>query len=291
MKRVFLIGNGESRRDFPLQSLKQHGKIYMCNAAYRDNADLIDVLTAVDNGIVHEIYHSGFAYNKPCWFRNWTKVPAEMYETVVGGFVTSEDYNLVKDFDVIRENERGNAKEFVIHGTSIAGMASIIKNVKRTHPHATPDIVKKKIQSSQVFISWIHENDKSHDLREVWKDYKDHGWACGPSSGYIATKLEQPDEIYLIGHDLVSDTPFLNNMFKNTKHYGIEQNGAIPADNWISQWYTLMDWNPDVKFYKVNKGTDDKPTNRKLDRWKKWEEQGRLQYITQAQLIDKMSGM
>ena len=36
MKRVFCLGNGESRKGVNLDILKQHGKIYGCNALYRD---------------------------------------------------------------------------------------------------------------------------------------------------------------------------------------------------------------------------------------------------------------
>ena len=31
-KRVFLIGNGNSRKDFDLTPLKKYGKVYGCNA-------------------------------------------------------------------------------------------------------------------------------------------------------------------------------------------------------------------------------------------------------------------
>ena len=59
--RVFCIGNGENRLSFPIEKLKGKGKIYGCNAIYRDNPDVIDVLTSVDYGICHEIYHSGYS--------------------------------------------------------------------------------------------------------------------------------------------------------------------------------------------------------------------------------------
>ena len=72
MKRVFCIGNGESRIGFDLAQLKPYGKIYGCNALYRDFPELIDVLTAVDDGIIHEIYRDDFALKKNCYFRNWT---------------------------------------------------------------------------------------------------------------------------------------------------------------------------------------------------------------------------
>ena len=81
MKRVFCIGNGESRKGFDLESLRPHGTIYGCNAIYRDF--MPDVLTAVDHGIMHEIYHAGVAQKIPCYFRDWTKVPAMTYESML----------------------------------------------------------------------------------------------------------------------------------------------------------------------------------------------------------------
>ena len=83
MNRVFCIGNGESRKSLDLLQLKPHGKIYGCNALYRDFTP--DVLIAVDMGIMHEIYHSGYAYENQCYFRNWSKVPAQLYENMMSG--------------------------------------------------------------------------------------------------------------------------------------------------------------------------------------------------------------
>ena len=289
MSKVFCIGNGESRKDFDLNVLQGKGKVYGCNAIYRDYPELIDVLTAVDNGIIHEIYHSGFALKKPCYFRNWTKVPADMYQSIVEGFVSKQELDELKDYDVIRMNERENATEFVIHGTTLQGMVSILRNAKKDYPRSTKDIVKKQIKSSQINVSWIKEGDQSHDIREVWEEYKDHGWACGASSGFVAVKKEQPKEIYLIGHDLLSDTNKVNNMYKDTKHYVTSSNTPTPAVNWINQWYTLMEWNPNTQFFKVNKDMDTTPTNSKITEWTKWHNDGRLQYITQAQLLDNIS--
>ena len=56
MSRVFCIGNGESRKGLDLESLRPLGKIYGCNALYRDFAP--DVLTAVDHGIMHDKFHA-----------------------------------------------------------------------------------------------------------------------------------------------------------------------------------------------------------------------------------------
>ena len=63
---------------------------------------------------------------------------------------------------------------------------------------------KKQIQNSTMKISWISENDKSYSLTDVMdvKKRRDFGWACGASAGYVAIHREQPDEVYMIGHDL-----------------------------------------------------------------------------------------
>ena len=49
---IFCIGNGESRKDFDLERLRPHGKIYGCNGLYRDFVP--DVLVAMDYNICHE---------------------------------------------------------------------------------------------------------------------------------------------------------------------------------------------------------------------------------------------
>ena len=289
MSRVFLIGNGKSRAGFDLTPLKKYGKVYGCNAIWRDELDKIDVLTAVDNGIIHEIYHSGFANKKPCWFRNWTKVPVMMYDSIIQGMVGKQELEELKDYDVITSNERGTSQEFVTHGANLAGQINILKTAKKETPRGDREIIKKKINHNTLYVSWIKEPDKSKDIRECWEDYKDHGWACGASAGFIACKVEQPQEVYLIGHDLLSDTDKVNNLFAGTKHYVAKENSPTPAVNWIDQWYTLFDWNQNIKFYKVNKTDDDKPTNQPMKEWTKWADKGVVSYMTQAQLLDKMS--
>lgn len=61
MNTAFVIGNGKSRIGVDLPSLQKYGKVYGCNALYRDFAP--DVLIATDKGISEEIQHSGYAKN------------------------------------------------------------------------------------------------------------------------------------------------------------------------------------------------------------------------------------
>ena len=124
MKRVFCIGNGESRKGFDLETLRKHGTIYGCNAIYRDF--MPDVLTAVDHGIMHEIYHAGVAQKIPCYFRDWTKVPAMTYEPMIyGGMEKLEAEKHLKE--ILVTNKRNNAKEYVMHGEKLKGIVDMIK--------------------------------------------------------------------------------------------------------------------------------------------------------------------
>ena len=59
MSRAFVLGNGISRLQVDLITLKQEGKVYGCNALYREFVP--DVLVSTDKGISHEIQNSGYA--------------------------------------------------------------------------------------------------------------------------------------------------------------------------------------------------------------------------------------
>lgn len=54
ISQAFIIGNGTSREQINLSGLKEHGKIYGCNALYRTFSDY-DVLVAIDDGMIKEL--------------------------------------------------------------------------------------------------------------------------------------------------------------------------------------------------------------------------------------------
>lgn len=237
MNRVFCIGNGESRKDIDLSQFRPHGKIYGCNALYRDFTP--DVLTAVDDGMMHEIYQSGYCDKNETWFRNWTRIPGMAYESLVYGSMSDADKKL------LQENEKGDRQEFVFHSSNLAGTVKILKT--------TQEIVKQEVNHTSTFVSWVSDNDKANCLNDLVLSKEDRGYACGASSGIVALINEKDlKEIYLIGHDLVSNNYYINNMYKDTKFYGVPKNEATPATDWISQWKTLIEEYPQVTFYKVN---------------------------------------
>ncbi len=65
MTVAFVLGNGLSRKPIPLEPLKQHGKIYACNAVYRTFTP--DYLVAVDAKMVNEICMTGAQLKMPVW--------------------------------------------------------------------------------------------------------------------------------------------------------------------------------------------------------------------------------
>ena len=243
-KVVFCIGNGQTRSSVDLIKLRPHGKIYGCNGLYRDFTP--DVLCSVDGPMMHEIYQSGYADNNETWFRDWNPVPGMVYDSVVFANLTPEEIDVAKKNFKIYENKREDRQEFVFHGSSISGQVGIIRRIA-----GGEQIEKKQIKHTGCYVSWIKPNDKAHTLKDLGG--KDRGWACGATSGWVALNQNKDlEELYLIGHDLKSNDNFINNMYKSTQNYGDEKNKPIPDVNWISQWHTLMQEFPKVKFIKVN---------------------------------------
>jgi len=64
---AFILGNGISRKGIDLNLLKQQGKIYGCNALYREFTP--DVLIATDRLIAAQIQESGYAKNHKFYTR------------------------------------------------------------------------------------------------------------------------------------------------------------------------------------------------------------------------------
>lgn len=60
--RIFVLGNGESRKSIDLYDLHQYGRVYGCNAIYRDHP-WVDKLVSVDAPMQQEIIDSKYGGN------------------------------------------------------------------------------------------------------------------------------------------------------------------------------------------------------------------------------------
>ena len=290
--RVFCIGNGKSRTDYNLEKLRGHGKIYGCNAIYRDF--LPDVICGVDHGIMHEIYHAGIAEKIPTYFRDWTRVPEAHFEMMFWAGLNTMDREKIKEnYDNHVENEKGDRKEFVLHGMNMAGQINIIRRYENK-PEAWRQF-KKEIDHANIYVSWVHDGDKAVSLKDFYEECgerKDRGWACGATSGKVALVKEQPEEIYLIGHDMVSNDNQVNNVYAGTKHYVAKENTPTPHTNWEQQWCNLIKEYPKVKFFKVNPNADRGPdkVSKTLPLWQRFVQSGQVSYIDYPTL-DKRLGL
>ena len=65
MSTAFVLGNGTSRQSIPLQPLKDYGKVYACNAVYREFDP--DYLIAVDAKMIFEICGANYHSKVPVW--------------------------------------------------------------------------------------------------------------------------------------------------------------------------------------------------------------------------------
>jgi len=265
MSSVFCIGNGESRKGFDLNKLKPYGKIYGCNALYRDFTP--DVLVAVDGGMIHEIYDSGYALKNECWFRDWNKISKKEYKKhYFADDLKNDDINLIKKyFTNFTENEKGDSNFFVIHGTNLKNKLSIIKRyIKNKSLHNQMNV---ELNIRGIHISWL-KNDKAYNLNELFID-TNFGWASGPSSAYVALKQNLVNKVYLIGHDLTSNTDKINNLYKDSKHYRKGNVSKIKGLNWISQWKKLFKLYPNIKFFKVNTSLNQiNIVDKEINEWK-----------------------
>jgi len=285
MNRVFVLGNGQSRLGIDLKELRKHGKIYGCNAIYRTNPDDIDVLVGVDQGIMHEMYHSGICEKLPTYFRNWSKVPVDLYESMIKAGATDEDLKLAKEEGAFYENERvKDCKEFVMHGSSVAGVAHVVRNEKTKG--------RRFVQQKSIKISWLKPGNKSKCLNDI-NDFKDKGWAAGPTAAYVSCLLEKPDEVYLIGMDLNSTTGKVNNIFAGTPNYVLKDHAPTPSVNWVQQLketffdFSGKDKHKRVMFYKVQnsiRGGD--PVNRVVPEWT--DHKGNLDYVSFDELYKRL---
>jgi hypothetical protein len=118
MTTAFVIGNGVSRQAIDLALLRPLGKIYGCNALYRDFVP--DVLIATDRPISTEIQNSGYAIKhmfytrKPIEGQGALKVPHEYYGYSSGpmatGIAATDQHHLIYmiGFDMGPVNNRFN---------------------------------------------------------------------------------------------------------------------------------------------------------------------------------------
>lgn len=266
LSRVFILGNGESRKGVDLDVLKTRGKVYGCNALYRDWTP--DALICVDGGMQHEVYTSGYALKNKCYFRSWSTLPGEMFDTIVEGTLFDEG-----GFTI--QNNKAGRTHFVMNGTDPNQMKQLYEyHIKIGSDKKTVDELLSK---HHRWITWVEENDEVHIIPENYG-----GWSAGPIAVRIALEEDKPTEVFLIGFDLGSSNGLVNNLYKDTNNYLSSEAVVTPSTNWITQHKQNFTDYPKVKFWKVNPaplGTDGRSQF-----VEEWRDCNNLEYIEQENL-------
>ena len=270
MSDLFVLGNGESRKDIDVDLIKAKGKVYGCNAIFREHE--LDGLIAVDPMLEHEIYQSGYAHKHPCYFRSWDDMPVDHYEMMLEAQVSQ--MNKTPNIREWKYNQKGHYLSFVIHGTS-----AIDTNRKTDR--------WKGEGFENVYVTWLYGNDKITQLKDIMNDYysaswegestgpEDPGWSSGATAMYIGCKVEKPKTCYLIGMDMFSTTDFINNLYKQTHGYLNEDESAVTPQNWVTQMGRVMVRYKDIQFIKVNP----KGNSKVSERMPQWDSIPNLKYM------------
>ncbi len=250
---IFCIGNGESRKDFDLETLRPFGKIYGCNGLYRDFTP--DVLLAMDYNICHEIYRSGYAFENMTYLRQWTKNPASMYDKLYEQ--ESVDKFLGKGIVNARlthtnEHEwEGEKKKFFV---CWANNSDLMKKMRddRIKNGWNEDDLKLYLSKDQegYLITWTKKKDKVHGLGK-------YGLERTNAGTLIALMASDRDsKIYMIGYDCFSETETVNNLYKGTRGYVGKSAKAIDPKNWLNHTIKLCEKYPEHEYVHVGKPID-----------------------------------
>ena len=142
MTYAFVLGNGKSRLEVDLHQLKSFGKIYGCNALYRDF--IPDILVATDKGIADDIQFSGYSLDNIFYTRK--PLPDLGARQIVDYFGYSSGPIALSL--ACKENP---TKIFLI-GFDLQGIEGKFNNV-----YADTDHYKKSQQSETYYGNWVQQ--------------------------------------------------------------------------------------------------------------------------------------
>ena len=268
MTKVFVLGNGESRKNIDLNVLKTKGKVYGCNAIYRDS--VVDSLVVVDGGMIHEVYDSGYCSANKTYFRGWTKLPEFMYSDFV-----NMDALMGWGEGLKTENEKGDKTQFVFHGTDPNQLRAYYEMVVQKN-NITDEIDQLELRQlmgrHQQWVTWVDDEDCAEAI-----PVEIEGWSAGPIAVRLALENEKPDEVYMIGFDMGSVDGKVNNLYKGTRNYVTQDAPETFSGNWAVQHAKNFEAFPNTKFYKVN--SEDFHTE--IEEWKDYQN---VEYILQKDI-------
>lgn len=164
---AFVLGNGTSRSTIDLNQLHIYGKIYGCNALYREFTP--DYLVAVDVKMVLEINESGYQHKHPVWTnpnKSYSKINNLNYFNPSKGWSSGPT--------ALWLASQHNYKKIFILGFDYKGLneGKTVNNI-----YADTKNYKKSTESATYYGNWLRqttsilkENSKIHYYRVITPD-------------------------------------------------------------------------------------------------------------------------
>lgn len=177
---AFVIGNGVSRRSIDLQPLRKYGKIYGCNALYRDFDP--DVLIAVDTKMILEIDKARYQHQVPVWTN-----PNRSYAKMSGFNFFNPSKGWSSGPTALWKSSEDGFEEIYILGFDYMGLED---GKKFNNVYADTQNYKKSQDGATFFGNWmrqtasvIQNNPKKRYIRVIAND------------GYIPKDLKKFDNL------------------------------------------------------------------------------------------------
>jgi len=249
------LGNGQSRQGLDLKKMKDYATVIGCNAIYRDFTP--DILVALDSRVSHQIYRNANLNDMKVYLGYWTPVPI---------FVAKEMMKTMADKTDIVWND---SEEVVYHGAD--GVFTLMKG-------------------HNLGITYITGISKEDKIIDIEPDVDGFAYSTGGRSVYLACELGAK-EVYIVGHDLYSNTDKVNNIYAGTKGYGkkdataLDPNNKDEVFNWILQHKNTFIKFSDVQFYKVNSNTPGDCTALEIP---EWSSVANLKYINHKEMEQQL---
>ena len=162
MATAFVLGNGRSRLAITPEKLRNAGKLYACNAVYRDFVP--DYLIAVDSKMVVELNEAGIQHKTAVW-TNYNKQTEKFqglnYLNPSKGWSSGPTALWLAS---VHLSESASDKEIYILGFDYTGLEN---NKYFNNVYADTRNYKKSVEPATFFGNWLLQTE------QVIKEFKD----------------------------------------------------------------------------------------------------------------------
>lgn len=146
--RSFVLGNGTSRLNINPQELQRYGKIYGCNALYREFEP--DYLVAVDPKMIVEIEKSGYQRTHEVWTN-----PNAKYRNFQGFHYFMPSLGWSSGPTALNMAAQHGAKEIWIIGFDYSGLNGYLNNV-----YADSVNYRKSSDTATYYGNWKRQTEQ-----------------------------------------------------------------------------------------------------------------------------------